>query len=99
MKQKVIIQKPAKTAMSSGRAKTKKWVMTFIPDSPQQPDCLMGWQSGQDTRRQIRLEFATKDAAIAYAKVKGHDYQVISTKQRTVKSKSYAANFTKPLVG
>lgn len=85
--------------MSSGRAKTKKWVMTFSPDSPQKPDRLMGWQSGQDTRRQIRIEFESEAEATTYAKKKNYDYQIIETKERTAKSKSYAANFTKPILG
>ena len=99
MTQKVIIQKPSKTAMSSGRAKTKKWVMTFAPDSPQQPDRLMGWQSGEDTRRQIKLEFESEAEAVKYAKKKGYDYQVIEAKGRSPKAKSYASNFTKPVLG
>ncbi len=39
------IYKPAKTAMQSGRAKTKNWVLDFEPASPREIEPLMGWTS------------------------------------------------------
>ena len=94
----VKIFQPAKTAMSSGRGKTKYWVIKPILNSPQLPETLMGWQSGADTRRQIDLKFSSKEEAIAYAEAKQLSYDVIEPKARTPKLKSYAANFTKPVV-
>ena len=60
------IYKPARTAMQSGPARTKEWVLEHEPQQPRQIDPLMGWTSSRDTRAQIRLEFATRDEAIAY---------------------------------
>ena len=37
------IYQPAKTAMSSGTAKTKLWVLEFAPTEGRNVDPLMGW--------------------------------------------------------
>ena len=37
------IYKPAKTAMSSGTAKTNQWVLEYCQDSAREIDPLMGW--------------------------------------------------------
>jgi len=44
------IYQPARTAMSSGQAKTKGWVLEFAQDSARSVDPLMGWTSSNDTR-------------------------------------------------
>ena len=92
MKLKAKIYRPAKTAMSSGKAKTRKWVFEYAPMQKNTPEPLMGWNSG-GTIQQIRLEFDSEAAAVAYAKEKGVDYELIEPKQRIYKPKSYAANF------
>ncbi|MFN0218042.1 MAG: ETC complex I subunit [Hyphomicrobium sp.] len=89
----VRIYKPAKTAMQSGEARTKEWVLEFEPEGKSEPEPLMGWISSSDTRAQIRLEFATKDEAIAYATREGLAYTVIEPKSRKPIRKSYAENF------
>ena len=61
----VRIFKPAKTAMQSGEARTKEWVLEFEPGAPRSVDPLMGWTSSSDMRAQVRLEFETKDEARA----------------------------------
>ena len=45
------IYKPAKTAMQSGRGKTKSWVLEHPRASKVVPEPLMGWQSSADTAR------------------------------------------------
>ena len=75
MKLKARIYRPAKTAMSSGRRKTRQWVYEFAPAIKNAPEPLMGWNSG-GTLQQVRLEFDTKEAAIAYAKSKGVPFEV-----------------------
>ncbi|WP_441707736.1 NADH dehydrogenase ubiquinone Fe-S protein 4 [Hyphomicrobium sp. 2TAF46] len=55
------IFKPAKTAMQSGEARTKEWVLEFGPASPRDIDPLMGWTSSRDMQSQVRLEFDTKE--------------------------------------
>ena len=51
------IYKPARTAMQSGTAMTKRWVLEFDPASARRLDPLMGWTSSDDMRSQVRLEF------------------------------------------
>ena len=85
---------PAKTAMQSGRAKTRQWILEYKPSTPMTPDALMGWNSAANTLSQIQLKFPTKEAAIAYAMAKGIAYEVVEP--HTIRSgpKSYAANFS-----
>jgi ETC complex I subunit conserved region len=87
------IYRPAKTAMQSGRAKTRKWVLEFEPASRRDPDPLMGWSSAQDTLNEVYLHFDTLDEALAFARKHGLDYTLIDPHQHTRKAKSYADNF------
>ena len=54
------IYKPAKTAMQSGAAKTKEWVLDYEPEQPREVEPLMGWTSSGDMRQQVRLQFDTR---------------------------------------
>ena len=65
------IYKPAKTAMQSGTAKTKEWVLDFEPEQPRPVEPLMGWTSSGDMRQQVRLRFDTKEEAMAYCERHG----------------------------
>ena len=87
------IYQPAKTAMQSGTAKTRQWVLDYTPSSARAVDPLMGWTSSSDTQSQVRLRFDSKEAAIDYAKAHGIDYHVSEPKTRRVKPKAYADNF------
>src|SRR5258707_751246 len=49
------IYKPARTAMQSGAAKTKEWVLEYEPEQPRQIEPLMGWTSSGDMRQQVQL--------------------------------------------
>ena len=89
----VRIYKPAKTAMQSGEARTKEWVLEFEPGSRPELEPLMGWTGSSDTLQQVRLEFASKDEAIAYATRNGMAYAVSEPKPRQRLKKSYAENF------
>ncbi len=93
MTSRVRIYQPAKTAMQSGRARTKAWVLEYEPGAARRPEPLMGWVSGSDTLAQVQLSFDTKDEALAYAARKGLDAVVEEPKQRAFKAKSYADNF------
>ena len=64
------IYRPARTAMSSGTAKTREWVLEFVPSSAREVDPLMGWTSSDDTQSQVKLRFDSKEAALSYAKDK-----------------------------
>jgi hypothetical protein len=87
------ILRPAKTAMQSGTAATRKWVLEYEPASKREPDPLMGWSSARDTLNQVRLRFDTLEEAIAFADKKGLDYTIIEPHVRTPKAKAYADNF------
>jgi hypothetical protein len=87
------IYKPAKTAMQSGEARTHEWVLEPEPRQPREIDPLMGWTSSADTASQVRLAFATREEAIAYAERNGLAYTVIEPKPRRPVRKSYADNF------
>ena len=89
----VRIYQPAKTAMQSGRSKTKTWILEPDEASARAPDPLMGWISAGDTMGQLRLKFDSKDDAIAFATKRGLAYVVQEAKTRTIKPKAYADNF------
>ena len=85
---------PSKTAMQSGRGKTKKWILEFITkDTSINP--LMGWESSTDTLEEVVLRFSSKEKAIEYAKSNNISYNVIEPKKKEFVIKSYADNFLK----
>ncbi len=89
----VRIFRPSKTAMQSGRAGTRRWVLEFEPEAARRVEPLMGWTSSADTKSQLRLGFETKDEAIAYARKKGLMYVVEEPAEREPVPKAYADNF------
>jgi hypothetical protein len=93
MAQVVRIYQPPKTAMQSGVANTEKWVLEFEPASPREVEPLMGWISGRDTRRQVKLRFETREEALAYAARNGYQVELAEPHARKFKPKSYADNF------
>ena len=89
------IYQPAKTAMSSGTAKTKIWVLEFVPTEALSVDPLMGWTSSDETQTQVRLEFESKDAAFAYAELHHISATVHNTQKRApnIRAGGYGENF------
>ena len=87
------IYRPSKSAMQSGRAKYRDWVLEFEPTAPPFVEPLMGWTASPDTRRQVKLRFPTKEEAIAFAEKHGLEYQVFEPEERAIRPKSYADNF------
>jgi hypothetical protein len=87
------IYRPAKTAMQSGNAKTKEWVLDYEPEEPRVVESLMGWTSSGDMKQQLSLRFATKDEAIAYCERHGIPCQVFEDKPPVRRLQSYADNF------
>ena len=90
----VIIYKPSKTAMQSGKARTKGWVLEHKQSSARRPDALMGWSSAGETTYQIKLTFETKEEAIAYAERHSLEYTVQIPREVKPKLKAYADNFS-----
>ncbi len=89
------IYQPARTAMSSGTAKTKYWVLEHAPSSARDIDPLMGWTSSSDTQAQVRLKFDSKKAALAYAEEHGIEAVVREPKKRkpNIRPGGYGDNF------
>jgi hypothetical protein len=87
------IYQQAKTAMQSGWAGTGEWVLAFEPAERRRTDPLMGWSGSADTQTQVRLRFADRAEAVAYAEKHGLAYEVELPKGRRVRPKAYADNF------
>jgi len=87
------IYKPAKTAMQSGTAKTRQWVLDFEPEQPRVVEPLMGWTSSSDMRSQVRLRFDSKEAAIAYCQRESIPYRVVEEEKIARRTIAYADNF------
>lgn len=87
------IYRPSKSAMQSGRGKTKGWVLEKASNAKRSADPVMGWTSVNDTDAQVKLEFDTREDAIAYAKREGLDFIVEESRETKRLVKSYAENF------
>lgn len=88
-----VIYMPTKTAMQSGRAKTRRWCLIFEPLSAKKIDPLMGWTSSSDTNQQVKLYFSTKEEAIAYCSKNCISYTVKEPTKRKIQFKAYSENF------
>ncbi|MFN0263690.1 ETC complex I subunit [Tepidamorphus sp. 3E244] len=87
------IYRPARTAMQSGKAKTRFWLLEFEHSAAREIEPLMGWTSSKDTRQQLRLKFDSKEEALAYAAKNGIDAQVFAEPVRRRRVVSYSDNF------
>ncbi|MEX2650043.1 MAG: ETC complex I subunit [Alphaproteobacteria bacterium] len=91
---RALIYRPAKTAMQSGRANARSWVLEFERRTARSIDPLMGWTgSGDMMADEVRLVFDSLDDAVAYARRQGLEVTVETTRERRVQPKSYAGNF------
>ena len=84
---------PPRSSMQSGRGKTQGWVLDFEPGERQRLDPLMGWAGSGDTNGQVRLHFASREEAVAYAEANSLTYEVEEPKPVRIKPKVYADNF------
>ncbi len=82
-----------KNAMQSGRARTDKWILEFLPSHARRADPLMGWAGSGDTQVQVQLQFASLDLARSYAETHGITYNLAMPTVKTLKLQSYADNF------
>jgi hypothetical protein len=87
------IYKPARTAMQSGTANTKEWVLDYEPEQPRTVEPLMGWTSSGDMKQELRLRFDSKDDAIAYCQREGIAYEVFESKPLQRAHIAYSDNF------
>lgn len=87
-----IYQNP-RNAMQAGRAKTDDWVLEFEPAEARRADPLMGWIGSGDTQAQVRLAFATREEAVAYAVREAIPHVVELPQKRVTRPKAYSDNF------
>lgn len=71
-----VIYEPARSAMTSGRARAKRWLLEFAPQSAPFIEPLMGWTGSTDSMAHVQLTFPSREAAVAYAARQGLDYEV-----------------------
>ena len=90
---KARIYRKGMRATQSGSARASQWILEHEPIEGKRPDPLMGWAGSGDTRRQLRLGFATQEEAVAYAEKNGFEVEVVPTPVRTLKIQAYADNF------
>jgi hypothetical protein len=77
----------------SGKANAGRWQLEFERQQPQRADPLTGWNGSGDTNPQVRMTFATKDAAIAYCDKLGLEHHVVAAPPVRLKLQAYADNF------
>ena len=94
MKKKAKIYIPTQNPMQSGRGTQKNWLLEFDTRDPE-TNSLMGWESSDDTLKEVKLKFSSKEKAIDYADSNNIEYTVIEPKQKKFVIKSYKENFTK----
>ena len=87
------IFRPAKTAMQSGKAATKRWRLEFVPESRKTIEPLMGWTSSRDMMGEVVLGFASSEEAVAYAERCKLTYEVVEFQERALTTRGYADNF------
>jgi hypothetical protein len=87
------ISEQERKSTQSGKARAGQWILEFERREAQIPDPLTGWNGSGDTNPQVRIAFATKDAAIAYAERHGIDYHVVPAAPVRLKIQAYADNF------
>jgi ETC complex I subunit conserved region len=90
------IYKPARTAMQSGSAKTKEWMLDYEPEQPRVVEPLMGWTSSADMKQEVQIAFETKEEAVAFCEGQGILYQVFETRPPVRPRISYSDNFAYP---
>jgi hypothetical protein len=89
---KARIYRPSRTATQSGEAR-QLWVLEFVPELAPEIDPLMGWTGSREMRREVTLNFGTKEEAIAYAEKNNITYWVEIPKETKRKLISYSDNF------
>ncbi|NOX41941.1 MAG: ETC complex I subunit [Alphaproteobacteria bacterium] len=89
------IYQPARSAMQSGQAKTKTWILEFAPEMTRSLDPLMGWTSSADTQSQVKMGFDTQEAAVKYARENGLNYALSAPHNRRpiIRNGGYGENF------
>ncbi len=80
--------------MTSGQGNTKGWIVEFPSESPRPVDPLTGWTGQIDMHSQIKMSFATKEAAVDYAQRHGVAYTIEEPHPRRHRPRGYGDNFS-----
>ena len=87
------IYRPAKTAMQSGKARTKKWLLVYRSEE-KVVDNVMGWTGSTDMHaNEVKMKFLSKEDAETYAKGMGLEYEIIEPKHAQPKVRAYSDNY------
>ncbi|KAI0006801.1 ETC complex I subunit conserved region-domain-containing protein [Xylariaceae sp. FL0662B] len=91
----VRIYQPSKPATQSGNWGGHHWRMDWdvLGKGHRWENPLMGWQSSGDYMQGTKIEFKTKEDAIAFAEKQGYEYFVQEPNERAFTPKAYANNF------
>ena len=92
------IYQRVKSSMQSGTGTIGGWVVEYEPAEAKRADPLTGWAGSGDTREQVRMRFASLDAAKAWAERYVFSYHVTQGSGRTLKLQAYADNFAGPKI-
>jgi hypothetical protein len=87
------ISEAERKTTQSGKASAGRWLLEFERQEALRPDPLTGWNGSGDTNPQVRLNFDTKEAAIAYCKRRGIACHVVPAAPVSLKLQAYADNF------
>ena len=87
-----ILEQERKTTQS-GNANTGKWILEFERQQALRPDPLTGLNGSGDTNTQVRIAFASREAAIAYCEKHGLPYHLVPAPPVRLKIQAYADNF------
>ena len=77
----------------SGNANKGLWLLELERQKPLRPDPLTGWNGSGDTNTQVKINFKTKEEAIAFCEKKGLQYHLIPAAPVKMKIQAYADNF------
>ncbi|MGB7405048.1 MAG: NADH dehydrogenase ubiquinone Fe-S protein 4, partial [Pacificimonas sp.] len=87
-----IYQRP-QSAMTSGKARNDEWILQYDPADRQVADPMTGWAGSQDTRRQLKMRFDSREDAVSYAERNGIDARVEEPPVHRLKLQAYSDNF------
>lgn len=89
------IYRPAKKAMQSGPSGRSNWLVEVIPNTPNTPEQLMGWTTGEDTMKQISLRFETRESALDYINKRGWLPIFVPEQNKKIRPQNYSSKFMK----
>jgi hypothetical protein len=72
-----LIYRPCRSATTSGRARTKHWVLRFERRRPKFTEPLMGWTGDDDPQAQVEISFPDLNSAMSYAERQGLSFRVL----------------------